>query len=228
MSYKLYFINYKDDARKNRMINRFNKIGIHFNIVNGVGREDERVAYYEKMTGHIGVATGMFAHLDIMKKFIEDGNDKDGPFYCIACEDDIYIRKTFKEDIEKVIKDFDYMKLDILLLGYLLNRKIHHDIDFPSMSYTYHHYNDDLWGAQMYMVSRKHAKYFLEKYILEWAINNKDKNFNSDWVVTKDGFRALIWPMLAVEEGENKSGHYGQINFHRDCSIVNYDPDLYY
>ena len=221
--YKLYIVNYKDNDRRQKMTNRFNKIGIDFEFTNGVGPNDQRIKDYQGIS-----PMSMLAYMDVMKKFYDSGNDKDGPFYCIICEDDIYVRKTFKDDILKVIKDFDTMKLDILLLGYLLNRKIVFDDVYTPKSYTYHSYPDDLWGAQMCMFSRKHIKYFLDKYTVEWAINNRDKPFSGDWILTKDGNRSIIYPMLAVEEGGTKSTHQGQIDFHKQCSLVNYDPNLYY
>jgi hypothetical protein len=41
------------------------------------------------------------------------------------------------------------------------------------------------------------------------------------------GNRALLVPMMAVEEGGTKTDHDGQNEFHRRCFECNYDRDLY-
>jgi len=75
----------------------------------------------------------------------------------------------------------------------------------------------------MYMISRDYAKIILESFTLDYAYDNMDdKPFSSDWVITKNGNRALIYPMIAVEEGINISGDYYQEIFHKKCYDVNY------
>jgi hypothetical protein len=43
----------------------------------------------------------------------------------------------------------------------------------------------------------------------------------------KRGKCAIIYPMLAVEEGNNKSTDGGQIAFHKRCASINYVPTFY-
>jgi hypothetical protein len=73
------------------------------------------------------------------------------------------------------------------------------------------------------MISRDYAKILLETFTLDYAYDNMDdKPFSSDWVITKNGNRALIYPMVAVEVGLNTSGDYYQEIFHKTCYDVNY------
>jgi hypothetical protein len=80
----------------------------------------------------------------------------------------------------------------------------------------------------MYLISRSYAKYLLKTFTVEYALANPPTfGYSSDWVMTKNGVRVLINPMIAVEEGINKSSDIGQLNFHLACAAVNYDKDKY-
>jgi hypothetical protein len=80
----------------------------------------------------------------------------------------------------------------------------------------------------MYLISRNYAKFLLDKFTPQFAFENIGSlNYSPDWIITKNGKRALINPMIAVEEGVNLSGHEGQIIFHKQCCECNYDPDIY-
>jgi hypothetical protein len=81
------------------------------------------------------------------------------------------------------------------------------------------------------MLTKKYAKYILDKYSIEYAIKSLTDNtlqpFSADWTITKEDNRALIFPMLAVETADKKSGHYGQDIFHENCKNCNYDSEIY-
>ena len=59
----------------------------------------------------------------------------------------------------------------------------------------------------MYVLSKESAKILLDKYGLGSGYREKSladrtmRPFASDWTITKHGKRALIYPMLAVENG---------------------------
>jgi hypothetical protein len=52
--------------------------------------------------------------------------------------------------------------------------------------------------------------------------------FNSDWTITKEGNRALLYPMIALEDGKTKYLDGGQHNYHQECHHNNYAPELFY
>ena len=80
----------------------------------------------------------------------------------------------------------------------------------------------------MYLITREHAKNILDKYTIEWAVQNIEKaHYNPDWTITKFGKRAVISPMIAVEEGADKSGHEGQTYFHVACHEYNYNKKVH-
>jgi saccharopine dehydrogenase (NAD+, L-lysine-forming) len=219
-----YVINFNDDARRERMASRFSKIGLkepHF--VDPVFISDPRLDNDEIQ--HKRTCSIMLQHLDSLKHFLEQ-TDKE---FCIVCEDDIHISKNLRNDLPEIIEQFKTLDLDVLLLGYLsmypvdTETNAHFALRSRSKKYEYANFPDDLWGSQMYMMSRKHAKLVLDKFGPDYILTG-ELPYNPDWILTKMGNRALIVPMLAVEEGDTKTDHGGQNEFHRRCFECNYDP----
>lgn len=223
MDIPIYVINFNDDVRKQAMINRFKSIGLNLVFTKPVYTSDSRLnvdVKFDKRTWAI-----MLQHLDGIRDFYENTTCD----YCIVCEDDIMISKNLKNDLPLIIDNFNKLNLDVLLLGYLMPSKIHNNYYkmIKQLGYSFHEFPDDLWGSQMYLVSRNHAKFLLEKYTVEWASQNLDKPYSPDWILTKVGKRAFIYPMVALEGGDTKTDNVGQNDFHRTCFITNYDPDIY-
>ena len=82
----------------------------------------------------------------------------------------------------ELFEQFDYLKLDVLLLGYLVTFPIsEYYNEFPlknniytkteSYPFNYHEFYNDLWGTQMYMISRENAKKIIDKYYFESMIS---------------------------------------------------------
>lgn len=222
-----YVINFNDEARRERMVSRFSKIGLkepHF--VDPVFTSDLRLDKDEIQ--HKRTCSIMLQHLDSLKHFLEK-TDKE---FCIVCEDDIHISKNLRNDLPEIVQQFKEQDLDVLLLGYLsmypvdTETNAHFALKSRSKKYKYANFPDDLWGSQMYMMSRKHAKNILEQFGPDYILTG-ELPYNPDWILTKTGNRALIVPMLAVEEGDTKTDHGGQNEFHRRCFECNYDRDLY-
>ena len=225
----IYVISFKNPERKKRILERFNKLNFKKVIFTPeVYITDNRITSFsnrekydriEKRTWSI-----MLQHLDSIRDFYLN-TEYD---VCIICEDDITISKELNHELKNIIPNFYKLKLDVLMLGYLIPFKIYNNnpyfkqIHF-SDNYSYYTYPNDIWGSQMYMISRDYAKIILESFTLDYAYDNMDdKPFSSDWVITKNGNRALIYPMIAVEEGINISGDYYQEIFHKKCYDVNY------
>ena len=239
-NYDIYCLSFNNLKRKEEMENRFKQLDITCLFYDGVNNNDPRIFNNNKNSIVWSFTLG---HFDMIQNFYDNSEKEFGIF----CEDDIFIHKEFNKLIPDIIKDFKLMELDVLLLGYLIPFKIsseYNDFELKNnnnnnnnnnkkneLKYVYHNYPNDLWGAQMYMLTKKHAKYILDKYTVEYAIKTLNDNtlqpFSSDWTITKEGNRGLIYPMLAVEISDKKSGHYGQDTFHENCKNVNYDPNSY-
>jgi hypothetical protein len=166
-------------------------------------------------------AAVMLDHLELIRRFVQ----KTSASHVIVCEDDVYLRRTLKQDLPSIVSEFDARELDVLLLGYLWPQR---DNDADKPGYRFYDYDDNLWGAEMYLLSRRQAIHLIETYTLDWAIAHApDRPFSPDWIITKVGRRARLSPMIAVEEGEVGTTHAGQIEFHRRCAEVQYDPALF-
>jgi GR25 family glycosyltransferase involved in LPS biosynthesis len=228
-----YCLSYKNEERKANVLNKFNELNINVEFYEGVGFDDNRLSIPLIHKDELkNIWSCMYGHLDMINKFVNE-TDKE---YGVFCEDDIYLDKNLANDFPMIIEDFKTMKLDILLLGYLTRRKIE---DFHYMfsikdesNHTnnlrkYHNYSDDLWGTQMYMLSKSQAIKILEKYYngyAEKSLTTFDmKPFSADWTITKEGNRALVYPMYAVEDGGTRRTDNAQKEFHTASFLFNYD-----
>ena len=233
-NYDIYCLSFNNLKRKEEMENRFKQLDITCLFYDGVNNNDPRIFN----NNGFGAWSCMIGHLDMIQNFYENSEKEFGIF----CEDDIFIHKDFVKKLPDIIEDFKLMELDVLLLGYLISFKIrpeYNGFEFKSVNndsnnnlkYVYNNYPNDLWGSQMYMLTKKHAKYLLDNYNIEYAIRSLTDNtlqpFSADWIITKEGNRALIYPMLAVETADKISGHQGQDVFHENCKNFNYDPNMY-
>jgi GR25 family glycosyltransferase involved in LPS biosynthesis len=129
-----------DAGRLAKMQARLGAVGLPFTVEHGVDRTDARMQDVAESNRH--AAPCMLAHLDAISSFLR--TDKE---LGIICEDDVHIARTLAQDLEVVTAEFRHMRLDILLLGYLLPlmpRADNHAYRIKS-KYTYHTYSDDLW-----------------------------------------------------------------------------------
>jgi GR25 family glycosyltransferase involved in LPS biosynthesis len=240
--YQVYCLSFNNPTRKENMKRRFDTIGIDCIFYEGVNKDDIRMTNQN----NIQVWSCMYGHLDMISDFYYN---TDKPFG-IFCEDDIFIHKELKNVLPNIMIDFDFMKLDVLLLGYLLSFKLDNEInyrDFPIKhistnsqypqnshnTFTYYDFPDDVWGTQMYMLSRTSAKKILDKYSFSSGYADKTIHdpslvpFSADWTITKDGRRALITPILATEDNQTPGYHGGQKTFHENCFHTHFDSDLF-
>lgn len=230
-----YCLSFQNKERKCAMENRFELLGIKDKVTfcDGVQHDDERLTNAGNAKR---IWSYTYGHLDMIRHFYEE-TDKE---YGIFCEDDIYIRKDFLTYLPQLVSDAREMKLDILLLGYLTNEVIqafpgfeeklnNHVENYP---FRYHNYPEHIWGAQMYMIPRDHAKFILEKYEAPYAeqslIDTSLRCFNSDNCITKEGHRSIMYPMIAIEDGKTNYIDEGQNYFHKSCFARNYVDGLFY
>ena len=212
-----------DEQRKKRMRARFNKLNIKpkFNCFTDISNIESQFNITLTVPDKC-----MLSHMDSIQKFY-NSNKPLG----IICEDDIYIHKNFNEEIEKIITFINQNNYDIVLLSYLLNYKppnCYHNLITTFDNYTAYDFNKDLWGTQMYMLTRTYAKYLLDHFPINWKFENINNPWAADWIITKNGKRAMIYPMIAVEEGErNCACECGQKIYHRDCKNIQYDSKIY-
>ena len=225
----VYCVNYNDHDRRNKMTCRFQELDIPYHFVEPVYKTDKRLDHPEINKQHKRTYSIMLQHLDSLQHFLNNTDEESGPL-CIICEDDIMLSTKIKEKLPEIMSKFVEMDLDLLLMGYLWPQKIdpysngHFPLLIKTQNFVFTEYPDDLWGSQLYMASRKHAQYLINTFPPEYIFQNPADNlpYNPDWIITKVGRRALISPMLAVEEGATKTDNDGQNEFHRKCFLANY------
>lgn len=233
-SIPIYIISFNNEERKTRMIKRFNKLEFNdINFIKEVYKNDERLTSLSSMEKYDKIDhrtwSIMLQHMDSIKDFYYNKESD----LCILCEDDITVSKDLKEELNDIMPTFYKLNLDIIMLGYLLPFKIdsyntHFKELYSCDYYKYYTYPNDIWGTQMYMISKKYAKYLIDTFDIKYAYDNIETNpYSSDWIITKNGNRALLYPMIAVEEGVNLSDDESQISYHKLCYTVNFIPDKF-
>jgi GR25 family glycosyltransferase involved in LPS biosynthesis len=208
------------------MEQRFYSLDISCNFYDGIDSiEDER-------TKHLTFnASCMYGHLDMINQFYYNTSKP----YGIFCEDDILIHKNFKEYLFKVIPFFNELKLDVLLIGCLIPCPIYiNSLEFfeiptkntnsEEFPFKFYSYCDELWGTQMYMLSREYAKNILDKYYDGY----KDGlSFSADYTITKDGNRGMLYPLLVIEDGKKIYDNSSQKEYHYNSFSINYIENIH-
>jgi hypothetical protein len=174
-----------------------------------------------------------YGHLDMIQLFLNTNKR-----YGIFCENDVNIHRNLVEELPAVMETVDRTNTHVMLLGYMTTAKIGgwmqgYSVIHAEPSRTYLTYPNEQWGVHMYMLSRAGAMCIIDlfaKGYAELTIGNSQVAFSPDWTISKIERRALVYPMLAVEDGEDGMEHYqheGQHAFHRDTHIANYIPEMF-
>jgi GR25 family glycosyltransferase involved in LPS biosynthesis len=231
MNIPVYCLSYKNPLRENAMQRRFNKAGIQVIFYGGVN--DDRVKNLDAKTHRVWSC--MFGHLDMINDFCNSSSE-----YGVFCEDDILIKHDIAAKIPCVAKDMLAHNLDVVLLGYLISfsfyktnhsgfRLIAGETD-TVLGDEYYEYPFDLWGTQMYMLSKRYAQQLLSKYYWDYChrslLDSDMVHFSADWTITKDGRRAAIARPLAIEDNSSTYEDPGQADLHRNSHTVFYTPEF--
>jgi GR25 family glycosyltransferase involved in LPS biosynthesis len=211
----VFYLTFDGSDRDLRMQERFKKLDLHAT----------------KIAAHRSNDGCMLGHLEMIKTFLQTSTKEFGVFL----EEDVYIHKEFKGCVDKLTGLILEKDLDILLIGYLMTHAPYGCHWLQQIAekdgITIHSYPEDTWGTQGYILTRPYAMYIYNKYN-KWYMDNCETyslaHFKSDWTIVKRGKRALIYPMLCIEEGDVVEGHAGQTAFHRGTTDFHYKPDLYY
>jgi len=215
-----YFLSREGTDRDARMIHRFNTLMIPAQRVEWVSNDWLKQKGYDRYSCPWG-------HFKMLSQFVNNSTKEFGMFF----EDDVYLSKDLPTDLSFLINNMKKYKLDVLLTGYLIDRHPCKIDNSSIMTVGFYKFDNELWGSQSYILTKNHAKYLLNKYNENYLdrclAGEKLVPFSPDWTITKDGNRAIVYPMYAVEEGNINSDHQGQINFHRSCTQFNYKKDYY-
>ena len=213
MDIRYYFTSYRNPRRREAILERFTKEGIDIEEIPCAEHDEPRV---KELSNNMKANSIFYSQLNEIESFYASGAD-----YGVFCEDDILIKKGLRAYISLVAQKMKENKYDVVLLGYLLNFNI-----IGVQTYEKYKYSDgvffltppeDLWGAQMYILSKNHAGKLLEEIKDIDKCKEKYNIIATDWVMTKSGNYKIIYPPLAIEDCVDKIDHAGQQAFHEAC-----------
>lgn len=234
MKYSFYCLSL-NEQRSQIMKSRFAEQNLEVAINPGVPPTDGRINGRELSAELARIWSTFYGHLDMLRWFYFT-TDHDIGFFC---EDDIIIHKNFRNYLPEILESFSELNLDILSLGYLCENPIDTYSNFPTIKsptetlpHKFLEYPDSLWGCQMFALTREKAKELLDKYSTDYADRTlSDKSltpFSSDWTLTKEGKRALIYPLLVIEDGKDTIGDLRHKRAHLACHYFSYNETVFY
>lgn len=229
----IYIISYNNQERLNKMLNRFKQLELPTpRIPNPVELNDPRLTTITPIEPRTWAI--MLQHLDAIFHFYLSSSpaklNEKSTEYCIICEDDVLLSKHFKKNLPNIANKFNQLNLDVLLLAYLTTTPLSieptNDPQYPHIeSHRFYGYPNEQWGSQMYMISKEYARHLIYTYTTKWAIENPNEPYSPDWIITKKGNRALLYPPLGIEDGNTPTSHEGQREFHRKSFEAQYKEE---
>ena len=229
---EIFCLSHKNDKRMTRITELFAKQNLSVRFYEGVDYStDPRIVGRPLDQNTKRCWSIMYGHLDMLRLFVDTGKPVG-----IFCEDDIIVRKDFSKCLPHILVNFDELSLDVLLLGNLCtNPDFRKYINFPEVfisdysvhPFRYYAYDSNpesgVWGAQMYILRRSQAIWLLDQYSVEYADQTLADTtlipFSADWTITKGGKKALIYPLVAIENNDSEYSDLGQ----NICRKTNYN-----
>ena len=233
----IYCLSFQNEIREKRMRDAFASLDLEVQMCKGVDPMDSRILGRPLESNAVRTWSTCYGHLDMIREFLTSEQEMG-----IFCEDDIIIRKDFGERLPQIAGHFRELGLDILLFGFLCDNDIRRHSNFPeknirlSKDFPFRYYDycvrpeSGVWGTQMYMLSREHALELCEKYedYADQTINCGMTPFSSDWIITKTAKnRALIYPLMVIEDGRSKYTDLGQDQTRTRCFDFSYTEELF-
>jgi hypothetical protein len=214
-NYQFYCLLHNNEERCNNMKKIFNKLNLSCIFYTGVNFEDIRIKNFEIDEETKIVWTCMYGHLDMINEFYHNNGKEFGIF----CEDGIYLQKELKKVLKKIFFPFKITKDT-------KDFPLKHPVRANSI-YKYHDYPNNIYGSKMYILSKKQAKNILDKYYCKYAektIHDKNLNiFSVDNTIIKEGNRALISPILAIQNNKNECKNIEEQKFNTDCFYAHFN-----
>lgn len=235
-----YCLTYRSVPKRTRMQHRFSQLHMQVKFWEGHHALDpECVPPLNELThaqqNHLWdphAWSVLQGHLMIMRDYL---HTSDAPMLCVM-EDDVHIHKHFMMEQPVIHAQMCKLDLDVCMLGYLTPHVLascDHTHEPLCTTHAYMDYPHNLYGTQMYVITRSNAERILATYGVgsDWHAHVFTRNLwkPADWIITKQGRRACIYPMMAVEEhgGGTMYQDAAQTDWHAWCHESQYDPLTY-
>ncbi len=230
-----YCLTYKSPVKRLTMMRKFAQLDWHVRMYEGVDVQDSpRAPSAEQIAQaqHEGrwdphAWSVMQGHMCMLETYVQEGTAP----YVMCMEDDILIRSDINDHLPKILHDFELCGLDLLMLGYLIPEPmctLTYKHPVINQVFTFHEYPFNIYGTQMYLMTRSHAEWLVHTYgyQTQWQtkVLHTSDSYNADWVITKQGACACVYPLLAIEQagGGQAYADDSQSHFHQMCHAANY------
>lgn len=243
----IYCLNFRNEDKRQRMVQRFRTLGLEIHkdvwFVEGVSWDDPSILPSPSelaQANELGLWNPLgwgawHGHLKMLQQFVNSGSELG-----VTMEDDVMISTNLVQELEQVVNDFQNLNLDVLMLGYLVVDKL--DTQYESIlrtpNFNYMRYPMEIFGLQMTLMTRSHAQYVLDNFgpgsemYKSFLSQPGAHHYIPDWIITKYGNRAMVYPMLAIEEHGGGRGwpDDGHARFHEWCYVnqMNFWPGKYF
>lgn len=242
----IYCLNFRNEDKRQRMVQRFRTLGltIHKDVwfVEGVSWDDpkilpdpETLSRAQELGTWNPLGWGAWhGHLRMLRQFLDSGSE-----LAVTMEDDVMISTNLIGELEEVVKDFLRLELDVMMLGYLVVDKLEDQYEsiLRTPTFNYMKYPIEIFGLQMCLIRRSHAQWIIDNFgpgseiYQSFLTQPGAHHYIPDWIITKYGQRAMVYPMLAIEEHGGGRGwpDDGHARFHEWCHVnqIAYWPGRY-
>jgi hypothetical protein len=240
INWAYYCLTYRSPEKRVRMQTRFDRLGMQVKFWEGHHAWDPECAPPLSELAH-ALHMNMWdphawsvlqGHLMIMRHYLAHS---DAPMLCVM-EDDVHINKNLLQEQPVIQAQFDKLQLDVCMLGYLSPHALftcNTQYETTCETYAYLDYPDNVYGTQMYLMHRQHVNSIWNSYGVgsDWHAHvfTQQEFHPADWIITKQGKRACMYPMMAVEEhgGGMLYQDPEQTDWHAWCHASQYDPNVY-
>jgi GR25 family glycosyltransferase involved in LPS biosynthesis len=250
----IFCLSHNNLKRRERLKRVFSERGLEARFYDGVGPDDPRISGRPLRPNVQRAWSIMYGHLDMLQLFLEAGTPFG--IFCeddILIRRDFGVHlpqilehfKELKLDVLllgnlcsnpnfRFCSNFPEMVTSSLSM---LSAPSEPFQSAPKEPYPFKYYAYDsnpesaVWGTQMYMLHRDQAQFLVQKYANGYSdATLSDKSlvhFSADWTITKEGTKAIIYPLVAIESYETEYADAGQDACRKACHKLFYSEKVF-
>lgn len=228
VDYDINILSFNNPQRLARMKARVNELKLNAKLYNYY-RNDDRTKLFTDMRIQRNYPIYVMAIFYNFLRMIEDFYNHSTKNFGIFFENDVFFKKSIKDELIVACQKVKELKLDVLLIGYLIDhdpKTTNKKVSTDCRNNVYYDYDMDLWGAQGFMITRAHAKFLIDMYSVDYVLNkDREDILCSDSTFTKLGRKAFIYPALCVEEGITEGKKASTVKHHLKCREFQYNDN---
>jgi len=205
---KIYIVSC-DKGRQERLLKACEPLHLNIEIVESLRADDPIVqrrakGFFDRGDGYPTGVAATLGHMIAMERFLKTNDE-----FCMIGEDDIRFDKKFNEKLDATLNFIE--DADIVSLGFCSDTDVSVgdilDMNFEGMKIIRKVNLANPWGAQLYIISRKYAQYFLNRFSVDDLSTVYDYKFVTDCVIFDHRHckrYTLMFP-IAIEDPNEQS-----------------------